>query len=264
MNQHMLDIESTNLEAIDVLRSITPFAVPCLNEIRASQESATEPQRRAQLQAVDSLSFYYNATAHELPFSPTMLAGSVVAHLATDHPDSEFAPLMRSLHEENRSSEWLEQMQLVEDVRAAEVERMTPGHVTTLVLDDDRLRARSLSLDTMDVVVVAGCHIAQRAAEKLQNDPKARRLLAGRRVVWMQPAGRSMNLDELRQWNSTFPDTPMHVALRNTQWKGMDLTALPTFHVLRRGKVVASYRGWPRDGKTPRLLLKALSRHLGR
>lgn len=253
--------ETRSLEAIDIHALIAPQALACSTEITTRRKTATIAQRRAQLKALDTLSFYANATSQNLPLPVVTLAESVVADMNEAAIDPEATNLLEELHAENRSSEWLGRMQLTDEVQASEEPVSPSGVVTTLVLINGRLRSRRLDLATVDMVVVAGCHVAQRAAEKLKEDPKVQRLLAGRRVVWMQPAGRTLELDELEQWNAKFPATPMHVALRNSQWVGMDLTALPTFHVMKDGKVVASHRGWSRDGATPGDLLRMLKRH---
>lgn len=256
--------EARSLEAIDVHALIAPQALACSTEITTTQKTATDAQRRAQLKALDTLSFYANATSQNLPLPVVPLAATIVADINEAAPDSETTNILLELQAENRSPEWLERMQLSDEIQASEDPASTSGEVMTLVLVSGRLRSQRLDLATVDMVVVAGCHLAQRAAEKLKEDPKVQRLLAGRRIVWMQPAGRNLDLDELKQWNATFPATPMHVALRNSQWTGMDLTALPTFHMMKEGKVVASHRGWSRDGKTPAPLLRMLKRRRGR
>lgn len=256
--------ETRSLEAIDIHALIAPQALACSTEITTTPKAATIAQRRAQLKALDTLSFYANATSQNLPLQVVPLAESVVADMNEAAADPEATNLLEELHAENRSLEWLGRMQLIEEVQASEESAAPSGVVTTLVLINGRLRSQRVDLATVDMVVVAGCHVAQRAADKLKKDRKAQRLLAGRRVVWMQPAGRNLELDALEQWNARFPGTPMYVALRNSQWAGMDLTALPTFHVMKDGKVVASHRGWSRDGATPGDLLSMLKRHFKR
>lgn len=258
INQKVERTQSKDIEAADVQKLIAPLALACSKEISSSLEQAATIEHRARLKALDSLSFYFNATSEVIPFSPPALAALIIDKLDPGHSDGELKTLLKGLHEENRSHQWMQNMGLDDNIHSSYRSTQPSGQVATLTLKDGHLKTHTLDLREMDMVVVAGCHIAQHAAETLRDDPEAQRLMSGMRVVWMEPVGRSLDLDELQRWNAAFPEHPMHVALRNAQWTGMDLTALPTFHLLKNGKVVASHRGWSRDGATPIPLLDAL------
>ena len=245
-------------EARDIQTLIAPLVDDCATEITNTPEDASLSTHRDQLRALDTISFYFNATSQTSPIPLEDLATRIAARFPSDTMDAASSESLRSIKEENRSVSWLREMNLERGIHRLERKKTTPADVVVLKLNNGRLKADQLDLSKVDMVVVAGCHMARRATERLLQDPKAKLLLSDLRVVWMQPVDRSLNLEDVAKWNRDFPDAPMHVAYKNSQWRGMDLTALPTFHLLRNGMVVASHRGWSQDGTTPTALLEAL------
>lgn len=245
-------------EARDIQRLIAPMVKGCATEITSTMSDAPLSTHQNQLRALDTISFYFNATSQTSPFPLEDLAVRIAARFPSGTIDAASSESLRSIKEENRSVSWLKEMNLERAIHQLKRKKTTPTGVIVLKLDNGRLKADQLDLSKVDMVVVAGCHMARRATEQLVQDPTAKLLLSDLRVVWMQPADRSLNLEDVAKWNQEFPDAPMHIAFQNSQWSGMDLTALPTFHLLRNGKVVASHRGWSRDGKTPTALIEAL------
>jgi len=237
---------------------ISPLATDCAAEIANAEEGAPLSTHQDQLRALDIISFYFNATSQTPHFPLEDLAAKIAARFPSDTMDAASAESLRSIKEENRSVSWLREMKLERGIRQLERKRTTPTDVVVLTLDNGRLKAHRLDISKVDMVVVAGCHMARRATGQLLQDPEAKLLLSDLRVVWMQPVDRSLNLEDIAKWNQDFPEAPMHVAFKNSQWRGMDLTALPTFHLLQNGKVVASHRGWSRDGSMPAALIEAL------
>ncbi len=245
-------------EARDIQELISPLATDCAAEITNTGMDAPLSTHQDQLRALDTVSFYFNATSKTPHFPLEDLAATIAARFPSGTIDAASEESLRSIKEENRSVSWLREMNLERSIHRFERKITTPTDVVVLKLNNGRLKADRLDLSKVDMVVVAGCHMARRATEQLLQNPEAKLLLSDLRVVWMQPADRSLNLEDVAKWNQDFPDAPMHVAFKNSQWRGMDLTALPSFHLLRNGKVVASHRGWSRDGATPAALIEAL------
>lgn len=245
-------------EARDMQSLIAPMVNGCATEINNTKSDVPLSTHQNQLRALDTISFYFNATSQTPPFPLEELAAQIAARFPSDTMDAASSESLRSIKEENRSVSWLRDMNLERGIDRLNQKKTTPTDVVVLKLDDGRLKADRLDLSKVDMVVVAGCHMARRATEHLLQDPEAKLLLSDLRVVWMQPVDRSLNLDDVAKWNQDFPEAPMHIAFKNSQWRGMDLTALPTFHLLRNGKVVASHRGWSRDGTMPAALIEAI------
>ncbi len=245
-------------EARDIQSLIAPLVKGCATEITNTLSDAPLSTHQDQLRALDTISFYFNATSQTSPFPLEDLAAKISARFPPGTMDAASSESLRAIKEENRSVGWLEEMNLGRSINKLQRKKTTPTDVIVLKLDNGRLKADQLDLSKVDLVVVAGCHMARRAARQLLQDPAAMLLLSDLRVVWMQPVDRSLNVEDVAKWNQDFPEAPMHIAFENSQWRGMDLTALPTFHLLRNGKVVASHRGWSRDGSTPAALLEAL------
>lgn len=245
-------------EARDIQRLIAPMVNGCATDITNTKSDAPLSTHQNQLRALDTISFYFNATSQTPPFPLEELAEQIAARFPSDTMDAASSESLRAINEENRSASWLREMNLERSIRQLKRKKSTPTDVVVLSLDNGRLKANQLDLSKVDMVIVAGCHMAHRATEQLLQDPEAKLLLSDLHVVWMQPVDRSLNLKDIAKWNQDFPGAPMQVAFNNSQWRGMDLTALPTFHLLRNGKVVASHRGWSRDGTTPAALIEAL------
>ena len=250
--------EHSASDAHDIQRLIAPFASACATEIASTPADAALSTHQDQLRALDTLSFYFNATSQQVPFALADLAATLAARFPSDGMDPASSESVRAIEEENRSVQWMRKMNLERKMLQLKQKRATSTEAIVLKLVNGHLKAESLDLSKVDVVVVAGCHMARRATEQLLKDQKASQALSGLRIIWMQPAGRSLHLKDVEEWNQAFPDAPMHIAYQNSQWRGMDLTVLPTFHLLRQGNVVGSHRGWSRDGTPPPPLIEAL------
>jgi hypothetical protein len=48
---------------------------------------------------------------------------------------------------------------------------------------------------------------------------------------------------------------PIHAPYSAAQWKGIDATGIPSFYLLRNGKVVDQCTGWSENGKADLLTL---------
>ena len=94
------------------------------------------------------------------------------------------------------------------------------------------------------VIVSAGCHIARRAAESIAADSELSAAFREANAIWLSAASLALNPSDVRAWNNRFPESPMHVALNNSEWEDVDFARLPSFHFFFDGKLVAQVNGW--------------------
>jgi hypothetical protein len=136
--------------------------------------------------------------------------------------------------------------------------RTEPFQVTIFSLDGQQIMAGSVNLQQIELIIVGSCHVAKQAARALEDSIEAQQLLSRRKILWVEPASRHLDIEHVQRWNETFPNYPMSVATRNSEWIGIDMTASPAFYLMKNGRVVATHRGWSRDGSIPEPLLKML------
>lgn len=110
------------------------------------------------------------------------------------------------------------------------------------------------------IIVVAGCHISDRAAMAINDNPALKRAFKDARALWVTPASNSADLGAIRAWNARMPDQQIVISYRNNEWPALDFSVIPSFYVFHDGEVVADLQGWPVDGSVPEELLQALTR----
>ena len=128
--------------------------------------------------------------------------------------------------------------------------------------DGSKAKRIGIDLVPMQVIVVAGCHFSEDAAREITNDPMLGPVFARHaRWVSLQPGGE--NLDALAEWNRKYPQAPMLAIHGRGEWALISHWAMPTFAVVKDGKVVDSTRGWSSDGPEFRAQLVALLERTG-
>lgn len=124
----------------------------------------------------------------------------------------------------------------------------------------DLVRLANFDTTSGDViVVVAGCHFSRDAAEEIAGTPSLRRAFGKARTLWLQPADRQFDLNQIQAWNREFPDQPMLVAYSHAPWRGVDFSEIPNFYFYRDGKLIAQHAGW-KKGAPPQAVMSALRR----
>ncbi len=120
-----------------------------------------------------------------------------------------------------------------------------------------------LDLAPAQILVMAGCHFSQDAAEDIGKDPVLGPLFA-RHAHWLfLPLGRE-DLDAARQWNRRFPDAQVGMLHVREEWPLLpEPWAMPTFLFVRNGRVVEHLEGWPRNPERQRQPLIDAARRLG-
>lgn len=181
-------------------------------------------------------------------------------------------PEMRDLMARNQTAAWnIEDARLLMPERPVKEGGLLPDK---LVLDDYtagrpayvRLDGGIGTVTSVDltkgprIIVVAGCHISDRAAMAINDSPALKQAFEDARALWVAPASNSADLKAIRAWNARMPDQQIMISYRNNEWPTLDFSVIPSFYFFRDGEVVADVQGWPADGSIPDELLQALTR----
>jgi hypothetical protein len=105
------------------------------------------------------------------------------------------------------------------------------------------------------LIVVAHplCAYSRKAMEALGSDARLSPFLRGR-ATWLAPVNRRIGMDVLATWNDVHTATPLVLTDRREDWPFIRIWSTPTFYVLRDGKLVGAFEGWPGDGRRPQLV----------
>lgn len=117
------------------------------------------------------------------------------------------------------------------------------------------LRPRYVDIRTGTKLIVVAhplCAFSRRAMETLAADTELRPLLPD--VLWMAPVDQLLFLDVVSNWNQSHPLTRIVLARRLSDWPMFQNWATPHFYLLRDGKLVDDFAGWPKSGNRNRLV----------
>lgn len=59
----------------------------------------------------------------------------------------------------------------------------------------------------------------------------------------------------ISEWNAANPSMPIRAPYSAQEWRDIEVTGIPSFYLLKNGKVVAQRTGWPDKGKADLLRL---------
>jgi len=105
------------------------------------------------------------------------------------------------------------------------------------------------------MVVGAGCHHSTNALQALQADPELQGRLRQVHLVLVTAPNAPIETRLISEWNAANPSMPIHAPYSAAQWKGIDAKGIPSFYLLRNGKVVDQHTGWSDKGKADLLKL---------
>lgn len=127
--------------------------------------------------------------------------------------------------------------------------------------DGTAITAESVDMSVLQIFVLAGCHFSIDAAEDVRNDPELAPIFA-RHAHWLgEPLGRE-DVDAWKQWNRTLPDTPMYLVTKRSDWSMFPSWNMPTYAIVRHGKVIDQTTGSWRNYPEARVaLVEMLRRH---
>jgi hypothetical protein len=105
------------------------------------------------------------------------------------------------------------------------------------------------------MVVGAGCHYSTNALQAIHDDPALQARLREAHLVLVTAPNAPVETDLIGEWNAANPSIPIHAPYSAGEWRGIDVTGVPAFYLLRNGKVIGQRAGWPDEGKARLLQL---------
>lgn len=118
-----------------------------------------------------------------------------------------------------------------------------------------RVAMPSRSGTELVMVVGAGCHHSANALQALQADPELQRRLQQVHFVLVTAPNAPIDTHLISEWNAANPSMPIHAPYSAAQWESIDVTGIPSFYLLRNGKLVDRRTGWSDTGKAHLLKL---------
>ncbi|WP_235429755.1 hypothetical protein [Xanthomonas sp. GPE 39] len=146
-------------------------------------------------------------------------------------------------------------------------DRLGPGaHGPTLwSLDTDgtTLRRQRIDLRTPQILITAGCHISDDAARAIADDPELGPAFH-RHALWLSNPPGTEDMSLVRNWNQRHPQMPLHPIYAAAEWPLLPHPwAMPTFFLVRDGRVQAQLKGSPADDQAQRRALKRMLQDAG-
>lgn len=118
----------------------------------------------------------------------------------------------------------------------------------------------AIDLGPTQVLVTAGCHFSQDAAEDISKDAILGPAFASH-ARWLVQAPGIEDIAAVQDWNRRFPRAQAHMIHARDEWTLFPTWTMPVFYVVRDGKVIDKVSGWPRNPAENRQpLIEALRR----
>lgn len=124
------------------------------------------------------------------------------------------------------------------------------------------LRRQRIDLRPAQILVAAGCHFSEDAARAIAADPVLGPAFQ-RHARWLALPPGAEDMAALRAWNQAHPQTPLYPIYDRDEWRLLPEWEMPTFYLVRDGKVLAQLKGWPADDRDQRQQLAALLQGAG-
>ena len=134
--------------------------------------------------------------------------------------------------------------------------------VPTLLLQDGTAwRREGVDLGKPQVLVLSGCHFANDAARDIAADPVLGPAFA-RHARWLALPPGEEDFAQVAEWNRSHAPQRMEMVYDRAEWKLFDRWLMPTFIVLRDGREIERFSGWPSEetGERKARLIAALRR----
>lgn len=127
----------------------------------------------------------------------------------------------------------------------------------TLDASGTTLQRQPVDLAPAQILVTAGCHYAEDAARAIAADPELSPAFR-RHARWLSlPPGSEDFLQTIRTWNREHPHTSLQPIYDRDEWSVLPPGwEMPTFYLVRHGRVIAQTKGWPSDPRRQRNELK--------
>ncbi len=118
-----------------------------------------------------------------------------------------------------------------------------------------RVTLSTQSSTELVMVVGAGCHNSTNALQAIHDDPAFQARLRKAHLVLVTAPNAPIETHLISEWNAANPSMPIRAPYSAQEWQGIDVTGIPSFYLLRNGKVIAQRSGWPSEGKADLLKL---------
>lgn len=99
------------------------------------------------------------------------------------------------------------------------------------------------------MVVGAGCHNSTNALTAIHDDPALQARLQAAHLVLVTAPNAPVEMNLITEWNAANPAMPIRAPYSAAEWRAIDVTGIPAFYLLRKGKVVDQRSGWSGEGK---------------
>jgi hypothetical protein len=128
--------------------------------------------------------------------------------------------------------------------------------------DGTQMSAESVDLSDTQLLVLAGCHFSEDAAQDAAADPELAPVFAAH-AHWLGTPPGDEDLGAWKDWNAQFPNSPMHLITRRIDWPMFPQWNMPTYAIVRDGKVIEQTTGAWRNNPEARVALVAMLRRHG-
>jgi hypothetical protein len=125
-----------------------------------------------------------------------------------------------------------------------------------------KLTRAIVDLAPLQIVVTASCHFSKDAARDITADALLGPLFE-KRAQWLVPAPGSESVDAVRRWNTELPRAPVAMIYDRDEWSFLPHWNMPTFFIVRDGKVIDAESGWASGDPRDRAELIAMLRRNG-
>jgi hypothetical protein len=114
---------------------------------------------------------------------------------------------------------------------------------------DGRFERVGLDLGPTRVLVMAGCHFSDDAAREIAADPVLGPAFRAH-ASWLGMPPGSEDPADVAEWNREHPQAPMLTLYDRDEWPMFPKWRMPSFHVMRDGKIIGTVVGWkPADAR---------------
>lgn len=128
--------------------------------------------------------------------------------------------------------------------------------------DDSKAERIGIDLQPLQIIIAAGCHFSADAARDIARDPVLGPVFTTH-AHWLSLQPGNEELGDLARWNREHPQAPMLPIHDRSEWALIPRWAMPTFFVIRNGKILDSTSGWASDDPASRKQLVALLERTG-
>lgn len=126
--------------------------------------------------------------------------------------------------------------------------------VLSVSSDGSRVTRNLVDLRGTHLVVVVSpyCHFVQRGLGSIRADRSLSAWLKSK-AIWIVPPNALFDVRSIAIWNKTNPDVDMVLAYDEREWRFVDRWEMPTFYLVKNGRLVSEVIGWPKGGRVPAL-----------